>query len=162
MWRLKTAQDDSPLLVTLNGHVGRQTWEFDPNAGTAVERAAVEAARKEYTDNRHGCKHSSDKLLRIQMASKPRKNITIPEDDKPADIPEPVDSARVDLSMRAGLDFYQTLQMEDGHWPGDYAGPMFLMPGMVIACYVTGTMDTVLSTEHKKEMIRYLFNHQVR
>ena len=39
---------------------------------------------------------------------------------------------------------YSTLQQDDGHFPGDYGGPMFLMPGMVIACYVTGTMDEVL------------------
>lgn len=37
---------------------------------------------------------------------------------------------------------------------------MFLMPGMVIACYVTGVIDTVLSPAHKTEMIRYLRNHQ--
>lgn len=84
-----------------------------------------------------------------------------------------------------GVNFYQALQMEDGHWPGDYggkasactcarsllikhptqrfcccvwhAGPMFLMPGMVITMYVTGTEIA----EHKREqMIKYLFNHQ--
>ena len=37
---------------------------------------------------------------------------------------------------------------------------MFLMPGMVIALYVMGELDTVLSSEHKKEMLRYLTNHQ--
>jgi cycloartenol synthase len=37
---------------------------------------------------------------------------------------------------------------------------MFLMPGLIIACYITGTLDTVLSAEHRKEMIRYLGNHQ--
>ena len=25
--------------------------------------------------------------------------------------------------------FYSKLQAEDGHWAGDYGGPLFLMPG---------------------------------
>lgn len=36
------------------------------------------------------------------------------------------------------------LQADDGHWPGDYGGPMFLMPGMVIALYTCGVLDSVL------------------
>ena len=31
----------------------------------------------------------------------------------------------------------------------------------VIALYITGSLDEVLGLEHKKEMIRYLYNHQV-
>jgi len=27
--------------------------------------------------------------------------------------------------------FYCKLQAEDGHWAGDYGGPLFLMPGML-------------------------------
>lgn len=25
--------------------------------------------------------------------------------------------------------FYAALQAEDGHWAGDYGGPLFLLPG---------------------------------
>ena len=28
-----------------------------------------------------------------------------------------------------GMQFYSKLQAEDGHWAGDYGGPLFLMPG---------------------------------
>ena len=28
-----------------------------------------------------------------------------------------------------GCQFYCKLQAEDGHWAGDYGGPLFLMPG---------------------------------
>lgn len=31
----------------------------------------------------------------------------------------------------------------------------------LIALYVSGTMDKMLTPEHKKEMIRYIYNHQV-
>ena len=63
-------------------------------------------------------------------------------------------------AIREGVSFYEQLQQEDGHWPGDYGGPMFLMPGLVITCYITGVLDTVLSAAHKAEMLRYLRNHQ--
>ena len=49
--------------------------------------------------------------------------------------------------------FYSRLQAEDGHWAGDYGGPLFLLPGLVIACYMT---NTPLKEEEKAEMIRYL------
>jgi cycloartenol synthase len=42
--------------------------------------------------------------------------------------------------MRAGVDFYQGLQDSDGHWPSDYGGPMFLIPGLVISLYVIGEL----------------------
>jgi len=51
-------------------------------------------------------------------------------------------------------------QADDGHWPGDYGGPMFLMPGMLIALYVSGKLGAVLGPQHRHEMVRYLVNHQ--
>ena len=51
-------------------------------------------------------------------------------------------------------------QADDGHWPGDYGGPMFLMPGMIISLYTTGKLESVLSAGHRHEMVRYLVNHQ--
>mgnify|MGYP002393732658 CR=1 FL=1 len=53
--------------------------------------------------------------------------------------------------------FYSTIQTEDGHWAGDYGGPMFLMPGLVITLYSTG-VD--IGEEYYREMIRYLTNQQ--
>lgn len=47
--------------------------------------------------------------------------------------------------------------MEDGHWAGDYGGPMFLLPGYAIATYVT---QTEVPSENKQEIIRYLKNTQ--
>ncbi|KAK2150110.1 hypothetical protein LSH36_423g02015 [Paralvinella palmiformis] len=56
-------------------------------------------------------------------------------------------------AMKNGLKFYTALQAEDGHWAGDYGGPLFLTPGLVIVCYITKTSFT---KEQKLEMIRYL------
>ncbi|XP_027069125.2 lupeol synthase-like [Coffea arabica] len=52
------------------------------------------------------------------------------------------------------------MQADDGHWPAESAGPLFFLPPLVIALYVTGELNAVLSIEHKKEIIRYIFNHQ--
>ena len=60
-------------------------------------------------------------------------------------------------AVRAAVKFYSTIQTEDGHWAGDYGGPMFLMPGLVITLYSTG-VD--IGEEYYREMIRYLTNQQ--
>lgn len=54
---------------------------------------------------------------------------------------------------RNGFDFFASLQLEDGHWGCEYGGPMFLIPGMVIAAYITGTK---LPEEWGIEITRYL------
>eukprot|EP00731_Ephydatia_muelleri_P008296 Em0004g634a len=69
-------------------------------------------------------------------------------------LPKPQTAADSALN---GMIFYSKLQTEDGHWSGDYGGPLFLMAGLVIVCHVT---DTPLSREQKAEMIRYLRNVQ--
>lgn len=32
-------------------------------------------------------------------------------------------------ALKRGFDFYRLLQTEDGHWAGEYGGPLFLLPG---------------------------------
>lgn len=34
-------------------------------------------------------------------------------------------------TLCSALDFYSTIKADDGYWPGDYGGPMFLLPGLV-------------------------------
>jgi lanosterol synthase len=47
------------------------------------------------------------------------------------------------------------LQTEDGHWAGEYGGPMFLIPGLVITMYIT---KAPYPPGYKEEIIRYLRN----
>ncbi|XP_034042756.1 lanosterol synthase isoform X2 [Thalassophryne amazonica] len=52
-----------------------------------------------------------------------------------------------------GAHFYSHLQSEDGHWAGDYGGPLFLLPGLLITCHVA---DISLPSAWRKEMVRHV------
>jgi lanosterol synthase len=54
-----------------------------------------------------------------------------------------------------GFQFYKELQTEDGHWAGEYGGPMFLIPGLVISMYIT---QSPFPPGYETELIRYLKN----
>ncbi|KAM0933905.1 putative cycloartenol synthase [Dioscorea sansibarensis] len=158
MWRLKIAEGGNTWLRTTNNHVGRQVWEFDPNLGSPEELAEVEKAREAFRQHRFEMKHSSDLLMRLQFAKENPLELTLPqvkvEDD------EDVTEEAVTTALRRAISRHSTLQAHDGHWPGDYGGPMFLLPGLVIALYVTGALNAVLSPQHQQEICRYLYNHQ--
>lgn len=160
MWKLKIAEGGSPWLRTTNNHVGRQVWEFDPNLGTPEQLKEIEEAREDFRKHRFEQKHSSDLLMRIQFARENPSNVVLPQ-VKVKDEGD-VTEEMVATTLRRALSNYSTLQAHDGHWPGDYGGPMFLMPGLVIALSVTGALNAVLSKEHQHEMRRYLYNHQNR
>ncbi|KAL9420027.1 hypothetical protein AB3S75_037740 [Citrus x aurantiifolia] len=160
MWKLKIAEGGNAWLRTLNNHVGRQVWEFDPELGSPEELAKIEKARENFHNHRFEKKHSADLLMRLQFA-KENPGVTILPQVKVKDT-EDVTEDIVTNTLRRGLNYHSTLQAHDGHWPGDYGGPMFLMPGLVITLSITGALNAVLSEEHKKEMCRYIYNHQNR
>ncbi|MCX7096752.1 MAG: terpene cyclase/mutase family protein [Methylococcales bacterium] len=56
-----------------------------------------------------------------------------------------------------GINYYSFLQSPEGHWPGDYGGPLFLLPGLLIASYIS---NTPFPEPHREMMKLYLFNHQ--
>ncbi|KAF7078020.1 hypothetical protein CFC21_082499 [Triticum aestivum] len=160
MWRLRIGEEagGQPWLRTTNAHAGRQVWEFDPAAAGGGALDDVDDARREYSSRRHQLKHSADRLMRLQFAE-----LTAPKLDIPGsklEEHEDVTEEAVLTSLKRAIRQLSTLQAHDGHWPGDIAGPMFLLPGLVIALHSTGALNTVLSSEHQKEIRRYLYNHQ--
>ncbi|KAH7101707.1 terpene synthase [Auriculariales sp. MPI-PUGE-AT-0066] len=58
-------------------------------------------------------------------------------------------------AARKGFSFLKRLQAPGGHWPGEYGGPMFLLPGFVIGSYVSGMP---IPEEERLEIIRYICN----
>ncbi|CAI0553271.1 unnamed protein product [Linum tenue] len=180
MWRLKLSEgeEEDPLLKSYNNHVGRQFWEFDLDnlAGDDDDRARVEEARRRFAQNRRrfGVKQSSDLLMRLQFAREISGSNNGDEGDEGGGVmaklkssdeeggggEEILDEGRVRSVVRKGLQFHSTLQHETGFWPGDYGGPLFLLPGLVISLYVTGGLNAILTHQHRVELRRYLYNHQ--
>ncbi|CAA7409247.1 unnamed protein product [Spirodela intermedia] len=157
MWRFRSGEGDSPWLRTLNGHAGRQVWTFDPEA-TPEELADVERAREEFRNHRFEKKHSADLLMRLQFARENPLGPVLPRMEVAEN--EDVGEEVVTTTLRRAMNFYSTIQASDGQWPGDYGGPNFIMPGLIITLYISGALNTVLSPEHQAEIRRYLFNHQ--
>ncbi|XP_070030137.1 cycloartenol synthase-like isoform X2 [Nicotiana sylvestris] len=158
MWKLKLSEGNEPWVTSLNNHVGRQYWEFDKNGGTLEERCHVENIRQHFYENRFHVKHSSDLLLRLQFEKE--KKVDMKLGKVKIESEEEISEEAVKTTLRRALRFYSTLQAEDGHWPADYGGPLFLLPGLVICLYIMGVVNAVLSEEHQKEILRYLYNHQ--
>ncbi|XP_043714292.1 cycloartenol synthase 2 [Telopea speciosissima] len=158
MWKLKIAEGGSPWLRTVNNHVGRQFWEFDPKLGTPEELMEVEKVRDHFREHRFEKKHSSDLLMRLQFAKENPCKIDLPQ-VKIKDTADVTEEA-VTATLKRAISYHSTIQAHDGHWSGDYGGPMFLVPGLIITLYITGAVNAVLSKEHQQEICRYLYNHQ--
>lgn len=69
-----------------------------------------------------------------------------------------LDDLVVKNALEKGFSFFSQLQTEDGHWAGDYGGPLFLLPGMIFALYIS---KQALKDEQRHEIIRYMRNCEV-
>ena len=132
---------------------GRQVWEFKPpqNFNNAEdEERFMQEMFDAFNYDKKTQPNSGDRVYRASML----QNVALPEIDlkKDGSLTE-----RAFDSALNGLSFYKHLQQEDGHWPGDYGGPMFLLPGLIIASHIT---NTPFPKAYRTLMRRYLFNHQ--
>ncbi|KAI3974429.1 hypothetical protein MKX01_017922 [Papaver californicum] len=163
MWKLRVSSNQGPFsqwLFTTNNFAGRQTWEFDPVAGTLEDKAEVEKARQDYYENRYKVKTSGDVILRLQQVreNKDKFDLSIPP-VKIAD-DEEVTYEAVTTTLRRAVQFYSAMQTDDGHWACEIGGPLFFMPPLIFTLYITGTLNTMLSSEHIKESLWYMYCHQ--
>ncbi|KAE9617061.1 hypothetical protein Lal_00034964 [Lupinus albus] len=157
MWKLKISEGGEGL-ISVNNFIGRQHWVFDPDAGTPQERAQIESLRQHFTKNRFSIKQSSDLFMRMQL-SKENHCGSIPEGVKMGDF-ENVTEEALSVTIKRAISFFSSIQVHDGHWPAESAGPLFFLSPLVMTLYITGSLHVVLGPEHKKEIIRYLYNHQ--
>ncbi|KAK8520485.1 hypothetical protein V6N12_004422 [Hibiscus sabdariffa] len=140
MWKLKVSQGNEHGLKSVNNNTGRQYWEFDPDLGSPQDRARVGTARNHFTNNRFRTRQSSDLLMRFQarILNFARENSSAGDEMKPlaaaaaatAKVNDSGTDETVRIALRRALRFYSTLQTEDGFWPADYGGPLFLLPGL--------------------------------
>ncbi|PHT73303.1 Beta-amyrin synthase [Capsicum annuum] len=159
MWKLKIAEgQDGPYLYSTNNYVGRQTWEFEPNAGTTEERAEIEKVRQQFWDNRYKVKPSGDLLWRMQFLQEKNFKQIIPS-VKVEEVEE-ISHEVATIALRRAVHFFSALQANDGHWPAENAGPLFFLPPLVMCMYITGHLNTVFPVEHRKEILRYIYCHQ--
>jgi squalene/oxidosqualene cyclase-like protein len=123
---------------------GRQTWYYDSKNN---KRGYNGATASEHIFNAAKNPNSGDKLFRDAMIRSWRG-------EKPDE--KKVPSSAKEAAGK-GISFYQMLQTIDGHWAGDYGGPMFLMPGLICTLYIT---KTPFPAGRREGMIAYLKNHQ--
>nr|UJH94069.1 2,3-oxidosqualene cyclase 8 [Celastrus orbiculatus] len=161
MWRLKIGDEggkENHHLFSTNNFVGRQIWVYDPDAGTPEERAEVEAARDNFYRNRYHVKPNSDLLWRMQfLREKDFKQTTPPVKVEDG---EEITHEKATAALRRSVRFFGALQASDGHWPAENAGPLFFLPPLVMCMYITGHLDEVFPGEYRKEILRYIYNHQ--
>ena len=133
----------------LNTDKGRQWWTY------LVDQSDFATQAKAYVYNKKENPNSGDRVYRAQKVGSVAGVL-------PSQIPFP-DDFKNGISRKAfhaaykGIHFYKHLQTDEGHWPGDYGGPMFLLPGLVIASYVT---ETSFPPAHQALMKQYFLNHQ--
>ncbi|KAM6555120.1 hypothetical protein CsatB_015882 [Cannabis sativa] len=159
MWRLKIGErGNDPNIYSTNEFVGRQIWEFDAEAGTAEERAEVEAARSNFYNRRSQVTTSVDSLWRMQFLREKSFKQTIPavhiEDD------EVISHEKITCAIRRSAHYLSALQASDGHWPAENSGPSYFLPPFVMCLYITGHLNTIFTSEHRKEIFRHMYNHQ--
>ncbi|KAM3749780.1 hypothetical protein ACB098_05G211900 [Castanea mollissima] len=73
---------------------------------------------------------------------------------------EEITHEKATSALRRAVHFYVALQSCDGHWPAENAGPLFFLPPFVLCFYITGHINTIFPAEYKKEILRYIYNHQ--
>jgi lanosterol synthase len=156
-----TQQNSSKALWQLLSKNGRQIWAFKPTSNNIdahldnahnFSKQELNSFAEDFQFNRETNPSASDKVFRSQMrATKPR-----PSASKKPKAQNKEEQILID-SILNGMEYFAQLQSDEGHWAGDYGGPLFLLPGLLIASYLS---DTPLPKPHQTMMQIYLFNHQ--
>ncbi|CAD5333759.1 unnamed protein product [Arabidopsis thaliana] len=160
MWRLRIGAEarQDPHLFTTNNFAGRQIWEFDANGGSPEELAEVEEARLNFSNNKSRFKASPDLFWRRQFLREKKFEQKIPR--VRIEDAEKITYEDAKTALRRGVLYYAACQANDGHWPSEVSGSMFLDAPFVICLYITGHLEKIFTLEHVKELLRYMYNTQ--
>jgi lanosterol synthase len=122
-WRFVEAEESHDVSLSADARykltgeaAGRQIWhQQDQGQGQDRQPQSRASAEKTFRFNAAENPNSSDQVFRAQMLRRwAASGGEVPDaDSTPA-------SAR-DAAIK-GLQFYQMLQCDDGHWAGDYGG----------------------------------------
>lgn len=135
-------------------HLNQQVWRYDESDTDPEAQQQADALRDNFTKHRHTQRHAADELLRLQA----RRTVADYSAQPPLSVPSSgkLPDALLQEGIRRSVRFYSTLQSPDGHWPGDYGGPMFLLPGLVITCHVSGTSASFMHGPHNPAYLCFL------
>lgn len=130
----------------------RQLWQFDKERATKDFNLKtdkdfhgfLEQMMQDFAFDKSKNANSADLPYRMQKI----RGKEIPNIEPHDGLPERLGKAIAYLGL---------LLDDDGHLPGDYGGPMFLLPGLIIVSYIT---ETPFSEEEKCLMKAYMLNHQ--
>ncbi len=147
----------------LETHRGRQVWRFTlPQDLKEIIKTPQDWQKPEaqqflinmqaaFAYDKKGQPHSADLPYRTsrlkQTGFSPREDGSSTENL----------GERAKTAAKKGFHFYQGLQTDDGNWPGDYGGPLFLQPGMIIVSYLT---KHPIQEPHASLCKQYMLNMQ--
>lgn len=158
------------------GAAGHEITE-QRQAGTSAALTGEPAGRDIWTTVDGGKKPRVDERLVAELASGGRSGFNPALNPNAADLPfraqmirqylanggKPPSKAKVTSvkdALHKAVHFYSMLQTDDGHWSGDYGGPHFLMPGLIVAWYVMGRPSRMLDKDEIEMMKHYIIVHQ--
>ncbi len=142
-------------------HNGRHIWAFKPKSTNINDHLQsiknftdeeIKGFKKDFYFDKSNNPNSADKVFRSQFLALNSNTFTgqVPQADNNK-------QKNADHAVLAGIHYFSRLQSEEGHWPGDYGGPMFLLPGLIIASTIS---RTPFPRPHQEMMKIYLYNHQ--
>jgi lanosterol synthase len=140
---------------------GRQVWAYKSTSQNIDEHLNNVQNFSEQDKQAFAQDFSFDRLLNPSSSDKVFREQALKNNDSSynGEIPQTKNEEEqaISDSLIKGMHYFSQLQSEEGHWAGDYGGPLFLLPGLLIASYIS---ETPFPKPHQEMMKIYLFNHQ--
>lgn len=154
--RVTHLQHEGELGERLSGPpAGRQIW------WNAADFPAVPLSAESVAPSRE--RFAFDVRLNPNSSDLPLRSAASAPDEERDSVPTRSLTHEARSSALRAASFYASIQCDDGHWAGDYGGPLFLMPGLVISAYISGALDVVIGavgSEKRAAAVLYLRHHQ--